>query len=450
MSHRLGLVECVSIALGGMIGGGIFAVLGVVAGITGPATWLAFVLAGVVALCAGHSYTALNRLADERGGSVSFVQHFTGNTTAAGMLGWTLLFGYVGSMAMYAFAFGQFALRLGLPEAAFGVPLRPLLSVTVVGTFVGLNLLGSRATGTVENLLVGGKVGILLALGVGGVVYATAIEPRPISFGDGSLLTTGPVVAAAISFVAFQGWQLLFYDQPSIEDPAETIRRAVYVAIPAAVGVYVLVAVTTTNLASEALQSHPHTALASAAEPMLGAVGYASVGVTAVAVAALFSTGSAINATLFSSAHFASGMVSSNLLPDRVADDSVEGVSPRSLLVLGGVTAVLTGFGSLDAITSFASLSFIVVFGVMSSIAFRHRDSDPVVGSVALGGVVGTAAFFPLMFSHLYRNEPETFLAVVALAVCALVAELLYFERESLQAEIEAFEADLEAAFTDD
>jgi amino acid transporter len=449
MSHRLGLVECVSIALGGMIGGGIFAVLGVVAGITGPATWLAFVLAGVVALCAGHSYIALNRLADERGGSVSFVQHFTGNTTVAGMVGWTLLFGYVGSMAMYAFAFGQFALRLGLPETAFGVPLRPLLSVAVVGTFVGLNLLGSRATGTVENLLVGGKVGILLALGVGGIVYATAIEPRPLSFGDSSLIATGPVVAAAISFVAFQGWQLLFYDQPSIEEPVETIRRAVYVAIPAAVAIYVLVAVTTTNLASDALQSHPHTALASAAEPMLGAVGYARLGVTAVAVAALFSTGSAINATLFSSAHFARGMVSSDLLPDRVADDG-EGVSARSLLVLGGVTALLTGLGSLDAITSFASLSFIVVFGAMSSIAFRHRDSDPVVGSVALGGVVGTAAFFPLMFGHLYRKEPGTFVAVVALAVGALAVELAYFERNRLREEIEAFEADLEAALTDD
>ena len=449
MSHRLGLVECVSIALGGMIGGGIFAVLGVVASITGPATWLAFVLAGVVALCAGHSYTALNRLADERGGSVSFVQHFTGNTTVAGMVGWTLLFGYIGSMAMYAFAFGQFALRLGLPETAFGVPLRPLLSVAVVGTFVGLNLLGSRATGVVDNLLVGGKVGILLALGMGGIVYATAIEPRPLSFGDGGLLTTGPVVAAAISFVAFQGWQLLFYDQPSIDDPVETIRTAVYVAIPAAVAIYVLVAVTTTNLASDALQRHPHTALASAAEPMLGAVGYASIGVTAVAIAALFSTGSAINATLFSSAHFASGMVSSDLLPDRVADGG-EGVSARSLLVLGGITALLTGVGSLDAITSFASLSFIVVFGAMSAIAFRHRDTDPVVGTVALSGVVGTAAFFPLMFSHLYRNEPSTFAVVVALAVGVILAEVLYFERDLLREEIEAFEADLEAALTDD
>jgi amino acid transporter len=110
--ENLGLTECVSMALGGMIGGGIYAVLGVVTKVTGAATWAAFVLAGVVAICAGYSYNALNALADDNGGSVTFVQSFTGNTTLAGMAGWTLLFGYVGSMAMYAFAFGEFALSL--------------------------------------------------------------------------------------------------------------------------------------------------------------------------------------------------------------------------------------------------------------------------------------------------------------------------------------------------
>jgi len=46
--QQLGLTEAVSIALGGMIGGGIYVVLGVVTGIAGAATWAAFVLAAVV------------------------------------------------------------------------------------------------------------------------------------------------------------------------------------------------------------------------------------------------------------------------------------------------------------------------------------------------------------------------------------------------------------------
>ncbi len=450
MSGQLGLTGSVSIALGGMIGGGIFAVLGVVARITGPATWFAFVLAGVVALCAGYSYTVLNGLLDDNGGSVTFVRCFLDDTTAAGMVGWTLLVGYVGSMGMYAVAFAEFAVGLGgVPEAVAGVPLRAVVSVAVVAAFVALNLLGARATGSAENLLVGLKIAVLVALGVGGLVFATVVEPRPIALGFDRLPSVGPIMAAAVSFVAFQGWQLLFYDQESIADPTETIRRAVYVSIPAAVAIYVVVAVVTTNLAREALRTHPHTALASAAEPLLGALGYAGVGYTIVSLAALFSTGSAINATLFSSGHLAKGMVSKDLLPDRVSETGADGVPGRTFLVLGGVTAALTVVGSLEAITAFASLSFIVVFGTVSYLAVRHRDREAVDPLPPAVGVAGTAAFAPLMLYHLFRREPGTFATVVAITIAVVVVELLYFERSTLEDELVAFERDVETTVDD-
>lgn len=430
----LGLTESVSIALGGMIGGGIFAVLGVVAQITHAATWFAFVVAGVVAACAGYSYNKLNDLADCGGGSVSFVQSFVGSSTLAGMTGWTLLFGYVGSMAMYAYAFGSFATGLLGTGAVAGVPLRPVVSVAMVAGFVGLNLVGARATGSAENVLVALKVGILLVFGAWGLVYG--IRHGRLAFGFGRVVGSGPVVAAAVSFVAFQGWQLLFYDRESVADPETTIPRAVYAAIAIAVGIYVVVAVTTVSLApASVVRTHPERALAVAAKPFLGDLGF-----TLVSLAALFSTGSAINATLFSAGYFAKGMVSSDLLPDRVGDAQADGVPARTLLVLGAVTAAFAAYGSLGGITAFASLSFIVVFGGVSYLALRQRDSDEVLGVVPAVGVAGTAAFFPLMFWHLWRAERGTFYAVVLVAAAVLAVELLYFERHAIEREIERFE----------
>lgn len=326
MSDDLGLTEAVSIALGGMIGGGIYAVLGVVAQITRAATWAAFVLAGVVALSAAYSYVTLNSITDNRGGSVSFVQCYLGNSTLAGMVGWTLLFGYVGSMAMYAFAFAEFSLALGLPAAVAGVPIRPVVSVLVIAAFVGLNLLGTRASGSAENVLVAAKVGILVAFGFVGLLYVSRYGGGTPRFGLRRLAGTGPFVAAAISFVAFQGWQLLFYDQESIADPVDTIRTAVYLALPVAVGIYVLVAVVTVNLAPEALATNPHVALKDAAARMLSPYGLSAVGAVALSLSALFSTGSAINATLFSSAYFAKGMLTDDLLPDDVGDADADGI----------------------------------------------------------------------------------------------------------------------------
>ncbi|WP_424000107.1 APC family permease [Haloarcula salina] len=437
----LGLTEAVSIALGGMIGGGIYAVMGVVAKITMTATWAAFVLAGVVALCAGYSYNALNERSDDRGGSVSFVQCYLGNSTLAGMVGWTLLFGYIGSMAMYAFAFAEFAITLGLPADLVGLPTRPVVSVLAIAGFVGLNLLGARSTGMAENVLVALKVAILAAFGILGLVYATGYSAAPLELGFGRLAGVSPIVAAAISFVAFQGWQLLFYDQERIADPTETIRKAVYISIPAAVVVYVLVGVVTVNLVPDALTSHPHVALKDAASMMMQPYGLAALGAVLLSVSALFSTGSAINATLFSAAHFAKGMLTDDLLPDDLGDADADGVPQRTLLVIGVVTAAFSAMGSLSAITSFASLSFIVIFGAMSVLAFSQRDADDVNPVPPAVGAVGSAAFFPLMLYNLYSREPNTFYMVLVVAAAVVAVELLYFERSYLEREVTRIES---------
>jgi amino acid transporter len=427
----LGLTAAVSIALGGMIGGGIYAVLGVVAELTGPATWIAFVAAGVVALAAGYSFVTLNAIDDEHdGGAVSFVQRFVGHSTLAGMVGWTLLVGYVGSMAMYAFAFGEFAVQVAGVEALGPLPLRPAVSVAAVGLFVGLNLLGARASGSAENVLVGAKVLVLVLFGLAGIGFLVGLRAQPLALGNDGLVGAGPIMAAAVSFVAFQGWQLLFYDQEQLADPVETIRKGVYVAIPAAVAIYVLVAVATVNLVPAAITARPHTALAEAAGTILEPAGIAWVGSVAISLSALFSTGSAINATLFSTGYFAKHLLSDGLLPDQVGEASADGIPSRTLLGLGLVTAALSVLGTLGAITAFASLAFILVFGGVNLLAFRERARDAINPLPPAVGALGSLAFFPLLLFHLYRAERGTFYGVVGLSVLVLAAELLYFERD--------------------
>jgi amino acid transporter len=441
MADSLGLKGSISMALGGMIGGGIYAVLGMVANITMSAIWFAFLAAGIVAMCAGYSYNRLNSLTDNQGGSVTFVQCYLGNSTVAGITGWTLLFGYIGSMAMYAFAFGEFTAAFDvIPRRVLAVPTRPLISVLAVAGFVGLNLLGSRTTGAAENVLVALKIALLVVFGILGLAYAFGFSDVRFEYGFGHLGGFDPLMAAAISFVAFQGWQLLYYDQESIENPVDTIRTAVYISIPVAVAIYILVGMVTVNLVPQALTSHPHVALKDAAALMMQPYGLAQLGAVVLALSALFSTGSAINATLFSSAHFAKGMLGDDLLPDQIGSSDTDGIPERTVLVLGAITTAFTWFGGLGAITSFASLSFILVFGSMSYLAFRQRDHDEVNAVIPAIGTVGALAFFPLMMYNLYTREPNTFYMVLGIAVLVLAVELLYFERDIIEEEVTEFE----------
>lgn len=337
--------------------------LGVVAQIAGAAAWLSFSGACLVSAAAAYSYLRLNDLSDRRGGSVTQIQAFTGNAAVAGVVGWTLLFGYLGAIAMYAFAFGSFAVELlGTTH-----PLaRPVASVAGIGLFVGLNVLGTRASGISETALVAVKLLVLPVFGC---------------------------------------WEF-------------------YLSIGVTVVVDGLIAIVVTSLApTEVIFQNPESALA--AEPFMGQVGF-----TLVSAAAIFSTGSAVNGTLFSAAYFTKGMVGDGLFPDAVGRAGTDGVPTRTVLVLGTVAAGFAAVGSLQGITSFGSLAFIAVFGAMSYLAFRERDG--VVSTVVPAfGVVGTSILFPVLLYHLATNEPETFTTVVAVAVVSI--EVLYFERDTIR-----------------
>lgn len=424
-AENLGLKETISFALGGIIGGGIFAVLGIVAKIAGPTAWLAYLIAGVVVMATGYSYVTLNDRSDRNGGSVTFVEEFLNRPTLAGMLGWTLIVGYVGTIAMYGYAFGAyFGAIFGITYLpVLGLPARPTLSALVIAGFVGLNLVGIRESGWVENLLVSVKLLVVTGFGILGVWFGYTNGLLQYGVTEITRTPTGPVLAAAVAFVSFEGWQLLFYDQDRIDDPVETLRTAVYVSIPVSTIAYLVVAFVTLSLvSSQQVVAHPDLALALAAREFAGYIGYLLIGIAAVA-----STASAINATLMSTALFAKNMSSDELMPDQVAEAQAEGVPTRALLVIGTLTVAFTVYGSLQAITEFASLAFIVVFGAMNYVAIRQTDRRTWIPIV---GLVGSVLFLPLFAWHLYSEQFDIFVLVLAIAVALLLVEGLYFERK--------------------
>lgn len=76
----------------------------------------------------------------------------------------------------------------------------------------------------------------------------------------------------------------------------------------------------------------------------------------------------------------------------------------------------------------------------MSYLAYRQREHADVRTLPPVVGVLGTAAFFPLMLANLYGRRPGTFYAVVVIAVVVVGLELLYFERDYLEREVEQVE----------
>ena len=154
---KLTLYDAVGMAIGGMVGGGIFAVLGEAVHQSGNAAFLSFGLAGMLALITGDSYARLTLSFDEPGGSFLFIEKIAG-ARISGTMGWFLILGYIFTMSLYSYTFGVYAGRL------FGMhpSLNAYIGGAVITVFTGINLLGVRESGFTEDFLVYIKVAILL------------------------------------------------------------------------------------------------------------------------------------------------------------------------------------------------------------------------------------------------------------------------------------------------
>ncbi len=234
-SSKLGFNGTWSMAVGGMIGGGIFSTLGVVISIAGAWAWLSFAAAGLIALASGYSYVKLAGHYDKGGGAFTFLREI-GAAEFAGTLAWILIVGYVLTNAVYAFTFGQYFAHV----FGFGPVFARAAAAGVVVLFMGLNLRGVAEAGGVEILLVWFKLVVLVGLATWGLLQW---DPAALSRNVPDAGLTGALFGAASVFMAYEGFQLVTYDYEDIAAPQRTLPRAVLSAIVVVVIVYVVVTV---------------------------------------------------------------------------------------------------------------------------------------------------------------------------------------------------------------
>ena len=401
---KLGFNATWSMAVGGMVGGGIFSTLGVVVGIAGAWAWLSFAAAGLIALAAGYSYVKLATNYDEGGGAFTFLREINADGFA-GSLSWVLIVGYVLTNAVYAFTFGQYLGHV----VGLGPWFPRLAGIAIVALFIGLNLRGVGEAGGVEVFLVWFKLVVLVGLAGWGLAQW---DPPMLSRGVPDAGIGAALFGAASVFMAYEGFQLLTYDYKDIETPQKTLPRAVLSAIVIVTVVYVVVALGTAMLiGADQVVRYKEVALAIAGRRVLG-----TVGLVVVTIAAAFSTGSAINATLFATARLANKVAEDGELPAAMDHKNATGIPDRAVIVLGAAAAVLAAVGTLTTLVEAASLTFLFTFAVVCGLAFYQGAGARIItGFGVLAGATATVAL-------VVRLIATDLLALVFLGLLVLVA----------------------------
>ncbi|MCK4585894.1 MAG: APC family permease, partial [Gammaproteobacteria bacterium] len=156
----LGVPELIAIALGGMVGGGIFTILGLSVSMIGVFTPLAIILGGMIAFLAAYSYIKLGVYYKDEGATYSFYKKtFPGSPFAASLIGWWVVFGYISTLALYAYTFSSYAIS-GFAFAD-NEWVRKLFAGIVILTFTIVNILSVKGMGKIEDIMVYTKLVIL-------------------------------------------------------------------------------------------------------------------------------------------------------------------------------------------------------------------------------------------------------------------------------------------------
>jgi amino acid transporter/nucleotide-binding universal stress UspA family protein len=385
LSREMRLVDITMIGVGAMIGAGIFVLTGIAAGVAGPALILVFFLNGIVTCFAASAYAELGSSFHSAGGGYLYVK--TGLKDPQGfMSGWMSWFAYVVACALYALGFGAY-LKECLPLIGlehFTLPFLPIekwMAVAVVVVFCFINYRGASEAGGAGNLVTSGKI-LLLAVFIGFGVWITVHRPdwqliftqHPMPNGIGSLF-----MAMGLTFIAFEGYEIIAQCSEEVRNPERNVPRAIFLSLIIVVPIYLLVAFAALGAAQpgdmpswQYLGKLKETALVNVAETFFHGGGIL------ILIGGVFSTMSALNATIYSSSRVSFAMGRDRNLPSWFGKIHPRRKTPHwSILASGLLSAAMAALLPVEVVASAANIMFLLLFIQVQAALITLRRKRP-------------------------------------------------------------------------
>jgi amino acid transporter len=379
-NKALGVPELIAIALGGMIGGGIFTVLGISVSMVGPFTPVAITLGGLIALLAAYSYVKLGVYYKDEGATYSFYKRtFPGSPFAASLIGWWVIFGYISTLALYAYTFASYAISSF--DFADNESVRKLVAGSVILVFTLINIWSVKGMGKIEDLMVYTKLIILVIISF--VLMSNSNTTLPVLLqNSGDITMLSIVIVAAITFVAYEGFQLVINAVNEMENPEKNIPKAIYTAIFLTIFIYVIVALgAILAIPFENIVQNKEYALAAGAGEILG-----NFGASLVISGALLATSSAISGTLFGASRQMSVIANDGYFPLFLAKRKNH-IPVYSIATMSALAFCLILAGTLEVILVFGSVTFLLVSLLVAYAnykIYKQTSSSRVVTIMAL------------------------------------------------------------------
>ncbi|NOY98369.1 MAG: amino acid permease [Chloroflexi bacterium] len=445
LSRTLNLFTITMIGVGGMIGAGIFVLTGIAAGVAGPALILVFLLNGIITSFTALSYAELGSGFPEAGGGYLWVKEGLGGANGY-LSGWMSWFAHAAAGSLYALGFGRFASELwimsGVPMFGLSVHQMTLGFMTlVIIAFTAINLLGASETGTIGNIVTMTKVAILGLFVLFGVLAMLRTDAWHVRFTTEFMPNgiMGVFVAMGLTFIAFEGYEIIAQSGEEAINPKRNIPRAIFLSIGIAVTVYILVSIAAIGATTppEGMKVYEYLGL----QKEVAIVEVAAqtfpwgIGGVLLLISGLVSTMSALNATTYSSSRVSFAMGRDHNLPQVFSRVHPVRHTPHwAVFISGGLMLLIAWTLPIEDVAAAADIMFLLLFLQVNVtvMALRHKMPDlergfriPWMPAVPLIAILANLLLAITLFSF----SPVAWYYTVGWLVVGLLLYLAYFSK---------------------
>ena len=405
------------LGVGAMVGAGIFALLGEAGAVAGAATWISFLLAGIISLLIGYNVVKLGVRYPSSGGLFEYLLQGFGNGRLLGIAAWL---GYMSAVlivcSMCAVSFGDYAVSLFVSDD--GADWWDNVFTTVVVVAMALVVVvGPQLVAKAQSLIVFIMVGIL---GVFVAVTLPSIDLDMLSFSDYPPVSD-IVASVALTFFAFLGFSVITFAAGDMANPSRDLPKAMNRALGVTTLVYILVALSVfgTLTVAEVVAYGP-TAIAEAGRPALGDAGF-----TMIAIAAMVGMAGSVVATLYASAGLTRMLSGVGQFPPFFGPTSRLGAK-SGVLISAAVVLVVSNTVDLSAIASVGSACSLAIFVLVGIAGYQLRRETGAQAGLILAGIAVTLVVLAFFAVDTVRNAPQTFAAIVVVAALAVILDFVW------------------------
>lgn len=402
-------LHVVNLVVGTIVGADIYVAAAIGAGLLGPASLIAWALAGLMAIIIALSFAECSSLVPIAGGPYAYAKDAFGDFIGF-LSGWSILIASWSAIAVFPLAFVAY-LQYFFPNMS--IVLQDIIKILFVIALTGINYMGVKEAGKINDILTAIKLAPILILTVAGIAFFILKPSILISHFTpiAPLGFTGLGSALVLIFWAYVGFELVTVPSDEIIDAKKTIPKAIALGMGIVALFYII-----TNFVIVGLVPWQQLSLSTAPLALAGYALLAGFGALFLTVGALFSISGSDEAGILSSSRIPYAMAGDGLLPRIFAKKHPRYDTPYiALIVQGVITGVAAIFGTISGLIILSVFTLLFCYFVTCMSVFPLRKKYK--GSIKIPSIIPILGVIISIYMMLQCNLEQIKVGVVLLAL---------------------------------